>query len=428
MPPFLDYSLLKAPACLPPTAELARQVTPAMWYELLNESDDDGSQFLAFSERGVLDELIPNWQRLRSPNNTQHSTHDFTLDVHTAYVLAKTRRSPYYRPLSYREKQRVVMSAVLHDIAKNTGKPEDKAHMSPDFYHPIKGVPVGRRCLPAFGFSQHEIELISRVIHHHQLFGRMIIRYGKQEELPDAAYFNKALRQLQTEIALDHLLPLTEGDIRSVKAEDKLFSDHVADRLHTYAEAMRPYMQALEASRVKVAFHQGDSLTPARAEAPSQKRFWLTVPLPSASEAPCFCGFPAQETDTLFVARLTEAPPSEPSLILDVMPEYRLALLNLPSDQQGADLRLACARRQISLAHWQAPYLQADPDVSAEPRGGVTPYQVNKAEEATHCLVANPIVSGVYCPENCDKAAFSPAALSWQVPLVTEEMLYTRAG
>jgi hypothetical protein len=298
--------------------EAKPELLALLWDVLLDEADPSGQRLLELGYSGELGQLLPEWDRLQSPINTQHSTHDFTLDVHTAYVLGKTRQSHYYQALTYREKQAVTAAALLHDIAKDCGHCYEREELSPDFYHPIKSVVVARRVLPQWGFNRQEVELICRIVYHHQLFGRLIIRFSKGEEATLEGYLQRCALLLQTETTLDWLLPLTEGDIRSVKANDALFSPRVEEKLAVYSQEVRRLLQALNRWQQNLVsanwhFQPWEEAVKALDISLSQKAQWpiyrlnakqdlnyLSAPLSLLKETPhCFCQFQQQETEAL---------------------------------------------------------------------------------------------------------------------------------
>jgi hypothetical protein len=274
-----------------------------------------------WSQTGWLDRVLPEWQRQRGPLNTQHQTHDFPLDVHSLKVIAGTKQSQYYQALSPEQKTLTVTAALFHDIAKNGGRPDQRLALIPDGAHPTKAVMVARRRLPTWGFTVQQVEWVCRLVKHHQLMGRLIMRYSKVPgPLPQSAVTESAL-QILCEPVLDMLLPLTEGDIRGVKAHDALFTDRVAEQLHTYSEQIRGVLRALELQRVRFS-----------GPPPEHHTVWLHPADVDRAMDGCACAWPLQEDNALIWARSAPfQPKSSPAwLPATVLPEHCLWTVDTP--------------------------------------------------------------------------------------------------
>ena len=211
----------------------------------MDESLTAEQLFIDYSASGELDTVLPEWQRMRSSLNTQHSTHDFTLDVHTAKVLVKTKQSVSFQALSTLEKRLVCLAALLHDIAKQGG-PAGMV-LQPDRPHPIKSTTVAYRWLATLPLTWSERFLVCRLIRFHQLFGAMIIVHKHKGQDPELAVYRQAALTLKTRQTLRLLKPLTEGDIRGVKADDVLFDARVEEKLALYSEEVDKALRELEA-------------------------------------------------------------------------------------------------------------------------------------------------------------------------------------
>jgi UTP:GlnB (protein PII) uridylyltransferase len=226
----------KAPYPYPTNPRFSEPQWEAFW-NVLNTTE--AHVFLETSASGLLEAVLPEWQRMRDPqHNTQHRTHDFTLDVHTAYVLVNTRRAKGFDALSLHWQHLVVLAALLHDIAKDGGSPEQRNTLWPDAEHPEKGVAVVQHRLPEWGFSTADTDRVAQLVRYHQLFGRMIIRHDALGHPPTPATYAETAQLLPDAALIKALVPLTEGDIRAVKAEDALFTPHVADCLHCYSQGV----------------------------------------------------------------------------------------------------------------------------------------------------------------------------------------------
>ncbi len=208
---------------------------------------EDERFFLENSELGIFETCLPEWDRMRGRFNTQHATHEFTLDVHTAKVLTKTRQSQYFQTLPPPWQELTTLAALLHDIDKEGGLAENRFHLKPDMAHPAKAVATVRKRLPTWGFSQQAVEWASLLVAHHQAFGRWIMRAEFLKTEPSTAEIYQLADTLRSTTLLQALQALTEGDIRGVKGEDKLFTPFAEERLATYGAVVHQTILPIEA-------------------------------------------------------------------------------------------------------------------------------------------------------------------------------------
>ena len=207
---------------------------------------EDEHTFLENSEKCAFETCLPEWERMRGRFNTQHATHEFTLDVHTAKVLTKTRQSHYFQTLPPQWQELTTLAALLHDIDKEGGLAQDRFQLKPDMAHPAKAVATVRKRLPSWGFSQQAVEWASLLVGHHQAFGRWIMRAEFLKTEPSSAEINHLADTLRSATLLQALQALTEGDIRGVKGEDKLFTPFAEERLATYGAKVLEVINIIE--------------------------------------------------------------------------------------------------------------------------------------------------------------------------------------
>lgn len=189
-----------------------------------------------------LNQLIPPWVRMVGPLNRQHSTHDFTLDIHTQYVLAGAQTAVGFDALTAEEQHLVRWAALLHDISKTGGERHDKCAVRVDKQHPWKSAVMARWLMPRLGFAPLVVERVSRLIQFHQLFGTMIIRNPEWSSIPPESDIHHAAWAVGSVFDLDMLYCLTEGDIRGVKQHEALFSDRVRYKLGEYRHFVDDHM------------------------------------------------------------------------------------------------------------------------------------------------------------------------------------------
>lgn len=206
--------------------------------------DPDPAPLRDWSATGRLADLIPQWQRLTGDRNVQHSAHHFYLDDHTCRVVEGVRRSNYYQPLSRYQQWLATLSALLHDIDKNTGPERLRGQIPVDKLHPIKSAEMSKTILAGLKEPLETIQRIYTLIHHHQAFGRLFIFYPDgAPELP----LWKIAAKVRSVPLLACLLALSEGDIRGVQQGDAYFTPQVAEKLTQYADTVIQMIRSFEA-------------------------------------------------------------------------------------------------------------------------------------------------------------------------------------
>lgn len=198
----------------------------------------DLSRIILLSKTGLMSRLVPAWDRVIGPDNTQHSDQDFTLDGHILNTMENTRNSPYYLKLGEREKHLVTVAALFHDIQKHCGPANLRSIIPTDKIHPEKSSDTVRRILPSLGYNEAETDQVARLVKYHQAIGSMIVlNLGKpmDQSKPPRAMVERAANGARDETTLLMLCALTEGDIKSVKQNHAWFTPEVEAKLDWYA-------------------------------------------------------------------------------------------------------------------------------------------------------------------------------------------------
>lgn len=195
------------------------------------------------SDTGELGVLIPEWDRTRGPWNIQHHAHHYPLDDHILKVVEATQRSPIFATLTPYEQWLTALSALLHDIEKNTGPQRIYGWVPVDKIHPLKSALTGLRILSRLGMPIADALRCVTLIHHHQAFGQLFIRYGEEGHAPDEDLYRIA-RKLRSVRLTQCLLALSEGDIRSVQAENAYFTPGIEIKLHQYGQRVCELIEA----------------------------------------------------------------------------------------------------------------------------------------------------------------------------------------
>ncbi|XVJ51041.1 MAG: hypothetical protein HEQ32_02710 [Vampirovibrio sp.] len=218
----------------------------AFFNAIETEQEED---VLDASDQGLLDAYVPEWKRMRGPQNTQHQTHDFTLDVHTAKVICKTRQTEAFRLLPPHWQRLTTLAAFFHDLRKAGGYPHERLQLSHDPLHPIKVAVDIKRHLSQWGFSVVDVFIVVQLVRYHQVLGRWIIRQNMTGEDPSPEMIYEQAMVLPSSLFLGALLALTEGDIRAVKANDAIFTPKVAEQLRAHGWALEACIQRIHEQR-----------------------------------------------------------------------------------------------------------------------------------------------------------------------------------
>ena len=225
MVPLITRLLPDLPARPTPTAALLKRLEDGL-------KSPDAATLRYMSGSGELVKLVPEWARLVGPSNVQHSDQDFNLADHCLNALDFAKKSPYYQGLSAREKRITAITALLHDIGKESGPCNLQPIIAVDRTHPIKSESAVRQILPSLGFTPDEIETVARLALYHQLLGTMVTH--NPDAPPAEAVLEQAAALIPNVSELRMLQAITEGDIRAVKQNSGWFTDSIEDRLKRY--------------------------------------------------------------------------------------------------------------------------------------------------------------------------------------------------
>lgn len=227
--------------------ETPQSIDSTAFFEAIETNDE--VRFLEASAAGLLESFVPEWQRMKGEANTQHKTHDFTLDVHTAKVVIKTRKTHAFQGLSPHWQRLTTLAAFFHDLNKQGGYAFQRLELSPDPLHPLKVSAEIKRYLGRWGFSMLDVFIVVQLVRYHQVFGRWIIRENKTGQAPSLETLYAQAMTLPSFDFLNALLALTEGDIRSVKAHDAIFDARVEAHLHHHGKQVMACIEGIHAKQ-----------------------------------------------------------------------------------------------------------------------------------------------------------------------------------
>ena len=277
--------------------EAVQSIDSTAFFEAIETSDE--ARFLEASASGLLESFVPEWQRMKGEANTQHQTHDFTLDVHTAKVVTKTRKTQAFQSLPPHWQRLTTLAAFFHDLSKQGGYAFQRLELSPDPLHPLKVSAEIKRYLGRWGFSMLDVYIVVQLVRYHQVFGRWIIRENKTGQAPTLEMFYAQAMTLPSPDFLNALLALTEGDIRSVKAQDAIFDARVEAHLHHHGKQVLACIEGIHAKQHDFIQHY----LPVEMDALTNLPL-VRISLPSevirAYDTSCECGLEALASWTFF--------------------------------------------------------------------------------------------------------------------------------
>ena len=120
------------------------------------------------TDKADLDEILNALIRglpsfISTIGKTQHSTHEYSVDIHTLKVLQNALNNPLYNELSDEGKIVLKLSALLHDTGKN-GNVRDEGHA-------IKSAKYAEAILNKFNIKEDVKSRIIDIIENHHWFG-----------------------------------------------------------------------------------------------------------------------------------------------------------------------------------------------------------------------------------------------------------------
>ena len=186
-----------------------------LFLEILTSRKNPERSLRRMNEAGVLGRFIPDFGKivaLMQFNMYHHYTADEHLlraigllhEVENGAQPALIAAHPLAHELLRENKvnRRVLyLALLLHDIAK--GRPED---------HSIAGARIAKRLAPRLGLSKQETALTQWLVRQHLLMSDV----AQRRDLTDPRTVEDFASAVQSQMRLDHLLVLTEIDIKAV--------------------------------------------------------------------------------------------------------------------------------------------------------------------------------------------------------------------
>ena len=181
-------------------------------------------------ETDALALFLPEWERIRLLPHAS-VVHRFTVDRHVVETCVEA--SKLIRRVS--RPDLLMVGALLHDIGKG-GTTE----------HSEAGAPIARSVAQRWGFDEHDVDVIGRLVLHHLLLARV----ATTRDLDDPATAEEVAARVEVREVLDLLEVLTEADARATapKAWTRWRAGLVADLAESARHALAGSAQAAPSS------------------------------------------------------------------------------------------------------------------------------------------------------------------------------------
>lgn len=140
----------------------------------------------------------------------QHSTHDFTVDIHTLKVLQGIATNPRYQKLPDADKRILQIATLMHDLTK--------AENLTDKTHPQYSAYDTYYLLEKMELSESEKLKVYQIIKNHDWLERLNKAGSKSKEIARDIAF-----QLREGNLFEMASILTEADLKGVKANDSFY-------------------------------------------------------------------------------------------------------------------------------------------------------------------------------------------------------------
>lgn len=190
----------------------ADQQANQLFLQILTSRKNPERSLRRMNEAGVLGRFIPDFGRIVALMQF-NMYHHYTADEHLLRAIGLLREiesgaQAKAHPLAHAlfstgkvNRKVLYLAMLLHDIAK--GRPED---------HSIAGARIARRLAPRLGFNAAETALTEWLVRDHLVMSDV----AQRRDLSDPRTIEDFAATVQTTERLDHLLVLTEGDIKAV--------------------------------------------------------------------------------------------------------------------------------------------------------------------------------------------------------------------
>ncbi len=190
----------------------ANKVANHLFLEILTSRKEPERTLRRMNEAGLLGRFIPDFGRIVALMQF-NMYHHYTADEHLLRAigllrevengaLADEHKLAHELLSSRRVNRRVLyLATLLHDIAK--GRPED---------HSIAGARIAKKLAPRLGFDAAETALCEWLVREHLLMSDV----AQRRDLTDPRTIENFADEVQTMERLEHLLVLTEIDIKAV--------------------------------------------------------------------------------------------------------------------------------------------------------------------------------------------------------------------
>lgn len=181
-----------------------------LFMDILGRYEMASELMLEMNETRILGQYIPEWGKLFCRAQYQ-LYHRYTVDVHSCFCVREVERllkndegtPALFRNVSANlpDKQLMMLSALLHDIGKGSGKD-----------HSVYGQMLCKRIGKRMGLSQRRIDRLALLVRHHLTMNHI----AQRRDLHDPATINEFAQYVGDIENLDMLYVLSYADTRAV--------------------------------------------------------------------------------------------------------------------------------------------------------------------------------------------------------------------
>ena len=232
------------------TRSIIEQIEPLVRKFTLENKVLADNRFISEEMATTLNDILATLPELYSIiGKKQHSTHDYTIDVHSLAVLQECINNPDFDNLSQEEKRTLILTSLLHDIAKEESS-IDKEHTKNsalDAYYILKKLDLQEqehRNIYQLIKNHDFLEICNKKVYDYQLNCKRNISDEEQDKL---------IQQYAYEFRSDNLgkliCMLTEADLKSVKRNGE-FHAKFSDVLNKVGKKLEKEINKIKATSI----------------------------------------------------------------------------------------------------------------------------------------------------------------------------------
>lgn len=236
----------------PQTKEVIQQIKPYVKKFTQENAVVADEKYISQQMADTFNDILKALPELYSViGKRQHDTHDYTIDVHSLNVLQECMKDPYFDTLSKKEKQELILSALLHDITKEEYA-IDKTHpenSSYDAYYILEKLNLPK---------QEQLNIYQMIKNHDMLeqCNKPVINPLTGEKTPISEEDQlKKVKRYAYELRSDNLAELeclfTKADLMSVTRNGSFYEKY-KDSLNTVSKKLRAEVRTIKKTAISL--------------------------------------------------------------------------------------------------------------------------------------------------------------------------------